>query len=150
MNPKGEFNVPIGRYTNPTICDSGNLKTVSKLLKNASLKVDDFETTVANASVDDLIYFDPPYVTSHNNNSLVKYTARIFSMEDQERLRNLAIGLHKRGCKIIISNAAHKSIITLYKHRIFKIQNIKRKSLIAGLPQHRKTVKEVIITNFTC
>ena len=33
VNPQGEFNVPIGRYKNPTICDEENLKNVGKALK---------------------------------------------------------------------------------------------------------------------
>lgn len=29
VNRAGKFNVPIGRYTNPKVCDAGNLRAVA-------------------------------------------------------------------------------------------------------------------------
>ena len=34
VNKNGEFNVPCGKYKNPTICDAKNLRNLSKLLQN--------------------------------------------------------------------------------------------------------------------
>ena len=44
-NKKGEFNVPVGRYKNPTICDSNNIKNASIALKNTEICCSDFTDT---------------------------------------------------------------------------------------------------------
>jgi DNA adenine methylase len=39
LNSKGEFNVPFGKYTDPLICDADNIKAVSNLLKNVTIRL---------------------------------------------------------------------------------------------------------------
>ena len=41
VNSKGRFNVPHGRYVNPTICDESNLLAVSESLQGVELRVGD-------------------------------------------------------------------------------------------------------------
>ncbi|GAH81046.1 unnamed protein product, partial [marine sediment metagenome] len=43
VNKKGNFNVPIGRYENPSICDKKRLRLARTALQNATLLVVDFE-----------------------------------------------------------------------------------------------------------
>lgn len=145
-NSRGEFNVPIGRYRNPLICDEENLRNVNMVLKRAVIKHADFENAVKNAKKNDLVYFDPPYTTSHKNNSFIEYNSQIFSLDDQIRLKNIMHDLNNRGCKIIMSNADHKFIKNLYEG--FNIVVVSRKSVIAADVGKRKVVTELIITNF--
>jgi len=145
-NKKGEFNVPIGKYENPLICDSDNLINASRMLEKTELTKGDFKLVLKNCSKGDLIYLDPPYVTSHKDNGFIEYNSKIFSLEDQLRLRNTMIRLDKKGCKLIMSNADHKFIKKIYKN--FNINYVSRKSLIAADTLKRKDVKELIITNF--
>ncbi|MBM3291977.1 Dam family site-specific DNA-(adenine-N6)-methyltransferase, partial [Candidatus Bathyarchaeota archaeon] len=42
VNSKGKFNVPFGRYKNPTIVDVERIRLASKLLKNVSIFEKDF------------------------------------------------------------------------------------------------------------
>lgn len=146
VNPRGKFNVPFGRYENPTICNEENLKNVGKVLKKAVIKNCDFGKIVHKASKDDLIYFDPPYTTAYRNNGFIKYNSKLFSLKDQIRLRNAVRELDKKGCNILISNANHKFIENLYKGYSIKI--MKRKSLIAGKKEKRREITELIIRNF--
>ncbi len=146
VNPKGRFNVPIGRYDNPTICDEEKLKNVSKILKNVTIRGLDFEKAVKDTTEGDLIYLDPPYTTSHKNNGFIEYNSRIFSLKDQNRLKDAVVELDKKGCKIIMSNAEHDYIRRLYKN--FNLTLVKRRSLIAGNVKKRKKVPELVITNF--
>ena len=46
VNSKGEFNVPFGRYTNPTICDSDNLRGCAKALKGVTVECAPFEHVI--------------------------------------------------------------------------------------------------------
>jgi DNA adenine methylase len=39
VNMKGEFNVPWGKYKNPAICDSNNLRNVSHVLRNCNVTI---------------------------------------------------------------------------------------------------------------
>ncbi|MEG2454533.1 MAG: Dam family site-specific DNA-(adenine-N6)-methyltransferase, partial [Clostridia bacterium] len=47
VNRKGEFNVPMGAYKNPTICDKGNLKNVSEALQNVTIQCGDYTESKA-------------------------------------------------------------------------------------------------------
>lgn len=145
-NKNGEFNVPMGRYINPLICDSEGLMQASKSLKNAQINSCDFEDILAKAQKKDLIYLDPPYVTGHKNNGFINYNNKIFKWEDQKRLASVAMDLKKKGCYVIISNASHESIDQLY-NQFFSIE-VSRLSLLAASSKKRGNVEEKIFTSF--
>src|SRR5579863_4501425 len=46
VNRHGQFNVPFGRYKNPTICDAENLRAASFLLGQADIVEGDFRTVL--------------------------------------------------------------------------------------------------------
>lgn len=105
VNRAGKFNVPFGRYSNPTICDSGNLRRCSELLQGADIRCADFWAVAQRARRGDFVYFDPPYVPLSATSSFTGYSSDGFSNIDQERLRDLAQGLKKRGVRILLSNS---------------------------------------------
>ena len=43
VNKNGEFNVPCGKYKNPTICDSSNLRKLSYLIRNVVFQYGDYK-----------------------------------------------------------------------------------------------------------
>ena len=92
-----------------------------------------------------LFTFDPPYTVMHNNNNFLKYNSSLFSWEDQIRLAAAIKRATKRGASIMLSNADHQSVKGLYKgfgyHR-----SVKRASILAAEPQHRRQTTELIIT----
>ena len=148
-NQKGEFNVPIGKYKNPIICDKENLMRVSALLNNARALIckADFEKQLEKAKKGDFVYLDPPYVTTHKNNGFLQYNKKIFSLEDQKRLYNVFVGLDKKGCKVVLSNADHDFISDLYSS--FNVHPpIRRGNTLAALPNKRGLVTELLITNY--
>lgn len=144
-NRLGEFNVPYGYKTHLQPCDPKKLHAASLALAHADIQHRDFEDAVKRAKSGDVIYLDPPYTLAHGNNGFVKYNAKIFSWRDQERLANVARKLDKRGCRVIITNAAHSSIAALYEG--FAIIPVERQSVIAAEGKHRKLVSEFIIHN---
>jgi adenine-specific DNA methylase len=114
-----------------------NLEKVKKALKNTIISRNDFEIILNKARRGDLVYLDPPYVTGHSNNGFIEYNSKIFSWHDQKRLRKVVGILHKKGCKIIMSNASHVVIRNLYKG--FKLHSVKRHSHIAGIVKNIKS-----------
>lgn len=142
LNLNGKFNVPYGHKTHLEPCDPKKIHEASKVLSNTVMLCQDFESSVVTAKNGDLVYFDPPYTVAHGNNGFLKYNDRIFSWNDQVRLADIAHALVKRGCKVIVSNADHSSILELYKD--FKLEGVKRASVIAASAEFRRQVSECI------
>src|SRR2546426_969277 len=62
----------------------------------------------------DVVYCDPTYSVAHDNNGFLRYNEHIFSWSDQERLARAAKAAAKRGATVVVSNAHHNSLRTLY------------------------------------
>lgn len=143
VNKKGEFNVPIGTKTK-VILDEDNFQEISILLKRMDIEACDFETSIDRAGAEDFIFVDPPYTVKHNLNGFVKYNENIFSWEDQIRLSKSLTRAIKRGAYVLILNADHSSIKTLYKG-VGKMITMERASVIAGSSEARGIYSELAI-----
>lgn len=144
VNLRGEFNVPFGRYANPSICQEERLRGAALALSGAVLLNDDFEVAVASARPGDFVYLDPPYVTGHNNNGFLKYNAPLFSWEDQRRLSAVARRLRNNGVFVLVTNADHAAVTDLYED--FFRYRVQRRSLIGGVGSVRSNVSEVLLS----
>ena len=145
VNRRGDFNVPYGGRQYPTLGSPGQLVGYSDLLRQAEIRNGDFAETVADAGRGDLVYLDPPYTVRHDNNGFLRYNERIFSMLDQERLGRVAQELSDRGACVVVSNAAHPSVIAQYPS--FRMIRVQRTSAMAADPTKRGRVEEVVFTN---
>src|SRR5690348_1607203 len=105
VNGRGEFNVPPGKYNNPLICDSSNLKDVSNALARATILADDYRNVTQNAQKGDFIYFDPPYQPLNDTSYFTAYTADGFNNRDQSELAKVFRELNSRGCLVLLSNS---------------------------------------------
>ncbi len=144
VNRKGEFNVPFGKYTNPTICDEENLRAVSEVLQSADLETDDFEATVTHAKPRDAVYFDPPYVPASETANFTAYTAGGFGPETHERLRDVANRLIARGVHVLLSNSDTPFVRELY--RGFKIEEVQAPRRVNSKGGKRGNVGELLIS----
>jgi len=99
VNSSGFFNVPFGKYKNPTICDEENLIASKEALKNTTIKNSDFESILKYAEKWDFVYFDPPYDTLTESANFTSYDKSWFGRDMQEKLRDVFVKLDK---KIII------------------------------------------------
>ena len=61
VNKKGFFNVPMGSYKNPTICDAKNLKEISQKLQKVTIVCGDYRMSKDFIDEHTFVYFDPPY-----------------------------------------------------------------------------------------
>lgn len=148
VNSKGEFNVPFANNKNPLIVDEKTIKGINKFLNanQISLMNTDFEETIKNIKQGDFVYFDPPYYPISNTASFLAYTKKSFNFFDQERLRNLAIRLHKQNVAFLISNSTAKEVMELYSdENIFEIKEVEVNRNINSKGDLRKGTKELLI-----
>ncbi len=109
VNSKGEFNVPMGAYKNPLICDDKNLRNVSDALQNANIICGDYKESNNYIDSNTFAYFDPPYRPLTKTSSFNSYTENIFDDEEQVKLANYIDQLSDRGAYIIASNSDPKN-----------------------------------------
>src|SRR5713101_1362901 len=114
-NLLGQFNVPFGNNRRATAANVDCFRDAATLLRNATLKVADFENTCGLASKGDVVFLDPPYTVAHENNGFVRYNAALFTWNDQARLRDVVECLSRRGIRFVLTNANHPSIERLYR-----------------------------------
>ncbi len=143
VNLKGKFNVPLGTKTS-VVLGSDDFQATANLLKNADLRVSDFESIIDLAGAKDLVFVDPPYTVKHNLNGFIKYNETLFSWDDQIRLRDSIVRAKKRGARILVTNAYHKSVIQLYEG-LGGIQRVTRSSVLAADALKRKRCNELLV-----
>lgn len=152
VNRKNEFNVPIGSYKRPTICDKENLLAVSKVLQNVEILCGDYSQTLSRATGKSLFYFDPPYKPLSATSSFNSYAKDEFNDAEQIRLRNFCIKLDSLNHDWILSNSDLKGkdesdnfFDKLYGE--FNIQRVTAKRRINANPDKRGILTELLITN---
>ena len=105
VNKAGKFNVPFGKYTTPTICDSATIYADSKLLQKVDIMTGDFEQTFAKIEGNTFFYFDPPYRPLSNTSSFNDYTKEDFNDNAQIRLKLFCDRLNENGINFMLSNS---------------------------------------------
>lgn len=149
VNKAGIFNVPFGRYTNPTICDVVGLRDASMALAGVVLESCDFESSCAAVGhfgrARDLVYFDPPYDPVSATANFTGYAKAGFRWEDQERLAELAARLRKRGAGVIASNTNTERIRKLWGDLHFAIYEVTAARNINSSGEKRGKVSELIM-----
>ena len=146
VNSRGEFNVPFGRYVNPTICDADNLRAVSAAFKDAQLSCQPFSAVLDSARKNDFVYFDPPYVPLSETANFVSYASTGFGYSDQEELADVFCRLGTRGVKVMQSNSdtdwVHK------RYRKFKLLPVQARRRVNSRADKRGAIQELVILNF--
>jgi DNA adenine methylase len=146
-NSKGQFNVPIGRYKNPTICNAELLRADSLALQGVKLEVRDFYNVLDDAKTDqDFVYFDPPYYPLSNTSQFTSYSRYNFNEEDQFRLRDVFAELAIRGVKVMLSNSDCPFIRELYEE--FPIHEVSAARSINSKGTHRGKISELVVTSY--
>lgn len=146
VNRQGKYNVPYGFRTNLTYsCE--RIVQASKKLQNTNIACGDFEINKYQIRENDLVFLDPPYTVSHNNNGFIEYNKNLFSIEDQERLNKFINYIKQKGAYYILTNAAHEAILQIFDKEEDRTLELPRKSLIGGKNASRTEITEYIFTN---
>ncbi|NJK62980.1 MAG: DNA adenine methylase [Synechococcaceae cyanobacterium SM2_3_1] len=144
-NASGQFNVPIGRYRNPRICDPTLLRAASQALQGSDLQVQPFEAILEAATPADFVYFDPPYHPLSATSSFTAYNRHSFGEADQIRLQDVFATLAARGVPVMLSNSDCQWIRTLYQD--FPVHTITAARAINSKAQRRGKITEVLVTS---
>ena len=146
VNRAGKFNVPMGRYTNPTVCDADNLRACSAALRGVELERRDFVEQASRARAGDFVYFDPPYDPMSPTSAFTSYAPGGFGIEGQRRLAQLFADLARKGVQVVLSNSDTPFIRELY--RPFRVTPILASRSINSRGSRRGKVGEVLVTSF--
>ena len=147
-NSKGEFNVPFGDYTNPTIVSKKRIMEVSRVLQNITIFNKDFEYIEKYAKKGDICYFDPPYEPLSKTSHFTSYSKDNFNLDDQIRLRDTCLKLHEKEVWFVLSNSDLEKIKDMYNEKkIFQINKIKSIGMISGKTASRGPINHILVTN---
>lgn len=146
VNRHGQFNTPFGRYKNPRICDTENLRAAAESLRGATIICSDYIDVLDRyAESGDFVFLDPPYVPVSTYADFKRYTKEQFREEDHRRLAEQVEKLRKRGCYVIETNSSAPLVQELYS--TYKIDVVHTKRAISSKADTR-TGEDVIITSF--
>ena len=153
VNRKGEFNVPMGTYKKPLICDKDNLRTVSKKLQNVKIVCGDYKMSANFIDEKTFVYFDPPYRPLTTTSSFTAYNENIFNDKSQIELAEFVQNLNEKGVPFVVSNSDPKNIDKNdnFFECIYAKQNIIRTEatrMINSNSASRGKIKELLIVNF--
>jgi DNA adenine methylase len=146
VNRRGQFNVPIGRYVNPPICDPPLLRAASRALRGVDIVTEDFAEIAQQARAGDFFYFDPPYDPLSSTSSFTKYTKDGFDDGEQTRLAGLYRELDRRGCRLMLSNSDTPFVRKLYDG--FRLDSVAATRRINCNGSRRGPVGELVIMNY--
>jgi len=149
VNSRGQFNVPLGKYTNPSIVNKENLLAVSKILqsKNIAIKCQDFAAVLDEAKKDDFVYFDPPYQPVSKTANFTSYTKCEFTYDDLKRLAEVCQKLDKKDCNVLLSNSNTKEVRKLFPSK-WKVAEISANRAINSNSKKRTGHSELLIKNY--
>ena len=123
------------------------LREASQHLKRANIRSCDFEGNKYKIKPHDLVFLDPPYTVSHNDNGFIKYNRNLFSLEDQHRLSRFIDYIKRKDAYYILTNAAHDTIAEIFEKENDRRIELQRASLIGGINARREHVTEYVFTN---
>ena len=153
VNKKGKFNVPMGAYKKPKICDEENLKNVSLTLRNVKIVYADYRKSEKFIDDKTFVYIDPPYRPLNITSSFTSYTENDFNDKEQIELAEYINVLNKKGAKIVISNSDPKNndiddnfFDKLYKN--YNINRVKATRMLNSNASLRGAINELLITNY--
>ena len=153
VNSKGYFNVPFGKYVNPTICDEVLIMDDSYVLQNVEILCGDYTQIERFANDNTFVYFDPPYRPLNATSSFTSYSKEDFNDAEQMRLAQFFARLSRRGCRMMLSNSdcsAHNPNDTFLEdlYEDFIIERVHASRSVNANPSKRGKLTEILVRNY--
>ena len=153
VNKDGKFNVPCGKYKNPTVCDASNLRNLSKLIQNVVFEYGDYTKSEKYVNDNTFVYFDPPYRPLSVTSGFTSYTKEDFNDDNQKKLAKYYNRLNLKNAKLMLSNSNPKNVNendnffeNIYNG--FYINEVSAKRMINSNAKGRGEISELLITNY--
>ena len=152
VNANGLFNVPIGTYKTPTICDTENLANVSKALQNTRICCGDYYTCNDFIDSNTFVYLDPPYRPLTPTANFTSYSADKFDDARQIKLNTFVDKIAAKGAKFVASNSDPKNVDTTDNffdtlYAAYNIERVSAKRHINSKASGRGAITELLIYN---
>ncbi len=152
VNSKGFFNVPMGSYKKPPICDAENIRYISELLVNAKIKCGDYSQCAEFIDDNTFVYIDPPYRPLTATASFTSYSENEFGDKQQIELGKFVDDISAKDAKVVVSNSDPKNsdetdnfFDDLYSS--YTIMRVSAKRMINSKASGRGCVNELLICN---
>ena len=153
VNKKGGFNVPIGAYKKPLICDKENLTEINKVLQNVTITTGDYKECLDFIDKNTFVYIDPPYRPISETASFTSYAEMDFNDDEQVALGQFVDRANDKGAKVVISNSDPKNhdktdnfFDDIYNK--YDISRVSAKRMINCNASSRGDITELLISNF--
>lgn len=153
-NKKGGFNVPPGRYNNPTICHASNILNVSRVLQTVTIKHGNYKIFDSLIDSNSFVYIDPPYRPISKTANFTSYSQFEFGDRSQLELcqyyRHLDLNYQ---AKLMLSNSDPQNIDnndTFFEdiYHNYQINRVSANRMINSNISKRGKVSELVITNY--
>lgn len=153
VNKAGKFNVPMGNYKNPTICDEENLRNLSELIQNVQFQYGDYRRSMEYVIENTFVYFDPPYRPLNVTSGFTSYTKEDFNDDNQRELAEFYRELNEQNAKLMLSNSNPKNTNkedTFFDniYQGFNIDEIYASRMINANSKGRGKISEILVTNY--
>lgn len=145
VNKDGHYNVPYG-HNDLYKFDFDRLINASNALQNVDIQCLDYLLALDKVKTNDLVFIDPPYTVSKDKNGFIQYNQKLFSIEDQFKLRQAIDRLNSIGAYFILTNAAHEKIAEIFDGIGVRYE-LNRNSLLGGKNAKRQQIQEYVFTN---
>lgn len=153
VNSKGFYNVPMGSYKKPLICDAENLRLISGLMKNVGIRCGNYSECADFIDENTFVYIDPPYRPLNTTSSFTSYAKEEFGDEQQIELGKFIEKISSKGARVVASNSDPKNtdendefFDEIYKK--FIISRIKATRMINSKGTGRGDISELLICNY--
>lgn len=153
VNGKGLYNVPMGSYKKPPICDAENIRFISGLLQGVTINCGDYSECAGFIDNNTFVYIDPPYRPLSETSSFTSYAKADFTDEQQIQLGHFIEQISKKGAKVVASNSdPHNTdenddfFDDIYK--MFVIDRVAATRMINSNSKGRGTISELLIYNY--
>ena len=158
VNKNGKFNVPVGSYKNPLICDKENILNVSEVLRKVNIYCDDYSKFKEKIDENSFIYLDPPYLPIKEN-SFTSYNSEGFGLREQEELSRFCKKIDEKNAYFLLSNSCPKngdsSTINFFANTYGSLnlkkcnhKKIDARRSINSKGNKRGAIKELLIFNY--
>ncbi len=149
----GQFNVPMGRYKNPQICNAPGLRAASAALSGVQLVCGSYARSAEFIDDKTFVYLDPPYRPLSKTSSFTAYTKDAFDDDSQRQLAAFFAEMAERGASLLLSNSDPRNadpqddfFDALYRR--FEIHRIPVGRAINARADGRGQISELLIQNY--
>lgn len=153
VNRKGCYNVPFGKHSNPTICDTENLLKTSEVLQNVIMRSCDYHDVLSFVDENTFVYIDPPYRPLNATSGFTSYTEEQFNDQNQIELADMYKEISSVGARVMLSNSDPHNVDEndnffddLYAD--FTILRVEASRVINSKASSRGKIKELLIKNY--